>query len=117
MNRTGKLAVIGDNDSALAFRAVGAEVFAADSPAEAERTLTELKKGGYAVVFITEDLAAGMEAVLRELKTAAYPVVIPIPGIAGSNGYGLKNVKKDVEKAVGVDIVFNTDAHKAGEKQ
>ena len=34
------------------------------------------------------------------------PAIIPIPGIEGSLGLGISNVKKSVERAVGADILF-----------
>lgn len=109
MNKTGKLAVIGDRDSVLAFKAIGAEVYDAKNGFEANDILRELAKGDTAVVFITEQLAVEIEDTLKKLKTRPYPAVIPIPSAEGSNGFGLQGVKKDVEKAVGVDILFNKD--------
>ena len=38
---------------------------------------------------------------------AAYPAIIPIPDNQGSEGIGLQALKQNVEKAVGVDILFN----------
>ncbi len=109
MNKTGKLAVIGDRDSTLAFRAIGAEAFAVKDAYEASDKLRALAKSDYAVVFITEQLAIEMADLLKKLKTRPYPAVIPIPSAAGSNGFGMDGIKKDVEKAVGVDILFNKD--------
>ena len=103
MIKTGKLAVIGDRDSVLAFKAIGAEVYNASNGFEANDILRELSKGDTAVIFITEELAAQIEDTLKKLKTRA------IPSANGSNGFGLAGIKKDVEKAVGVDILFNKD--------
>ena len=36
------------------------------------------------------------------------PAIIPIPGVKNSNGIGMMNVKKSVERAVGSDIIFNS---------
>lgn len=109
MNRTGKLAVIGDKDAVLAFKAIGATVFGAKDGFEAAALLRELSKQDYAVIYITEQLCPDAEDVLKKLKTRPYPAVIPIPSQMGSNGYGMDGIKKDVEKAVGVDILFNKD--------
>ena len=35
------------------------------------------------------------------------PAIIPIPGVTGNTGMGIKMVKKSVEQAVGSDIIFN----------
>lgn len=105
MIQNGKIAVIGDKDSILAFKAVGAETFAANGMFEVNDLLKQLKDD-YAVIFITEDLAVQVEDTLEKLKSRAYPAVIPIPGTNGSNGYGMKSIRKDVEKAIGADILF-----------
>ena len=105
----GKLAVIGEKQIVSAFKAVGLETFFADDAVKATEILRDLvKDGGYAVIFITEDVAAQMDETLGVLKSRAYPVVVPIPSV-DSNGYGMDCIKKDVERAVGVDILFNKD--------
>ena len=44
---------------------------------------------------------------MQKYKAQPYPAVLSIPGAGGSNGFGMQGLKKDVEKAVGVDILFN----------
>ncbi len=106
MVREGKIAVIGDKDSVLAFKAVGVEVFCASSGFEANDVLRRIKDD-YAVILITEDIASKIEDTLTKLKSRAYPIVLPVPGQAGATGFGLKGVRKDVEKAIGADILFD----------
>lgn len=107
MQTTGKVAVIGDKDSVAVFQAAGADVFTAANEFEAAEALRKLIKDEYAVVFVTEDVAVKISDRIEALKTRAYPVVIPIPSGSGSNGYGMRGIKKDVEKAIGADILFN----------
>ncbi|MDE7395170.1 MAG: V-type ATP synthase subunit F [Clostridiales bacterium] len=104
--KSGKIAVLGDKDSVLAFKAVGADAFHAGNAFEANDVLRRIKDE-YTVIFITEDLASKIEDTLGKLKSRAYPIVIPIPGQNGSDGFGMKGVRSDVEKAVGADILFN----------
>lgn len=107
--RSGKIAVMGDKDSILAFKAVGAEVFTAANVFEANETLKRLTAGEYAVVFVTEDIAELIPDTLGKLKTRTYPAVIPIPSSGGSTGLGMRGIKSDVEKAIGADILFNKE--------
>lgn len=107
MEHNGKIAVIGDKDSILGFKAIGAETFVATNSFEANDLLRKLSKGDYAVIFITEEIAQTIEDTLTKLKTRAYPIVLPIPSQNGSNGMGMRGIKKDVEKAIGADILFN----------
>ena len=102
-----KLAAVGPRDSVLAFKALGLTVVAATLPADAARALRKLAQEGYAVIFLTEDLAAQMPETLAEYRAAPYPAVIPVPGHRGSNGFGLAGVHRDVEKAIGSDMLLN----------
>lgn len=107
MEKIGKIAVIGDSESATAFLAIGAAVYKVDDEYKAADKLRELAKTEeYAVILVTENYAAKMESLMQKLKEQTYPAVLSIPGSTGSNGFGLSGVKKDVEKAVGVDILF-----------
>ena len=42
------------------------------------------------------------------LSRVPYPAIIPIPDALGSKGTGMKTLKANVEKAVGVDILNNS---------
>ena len=100
-----KIAVLGDKDSVLGFKALGLDVYPAETVEEARKTLHTLAKGDYAVVYLTEQYAAGMEADVARYKDELTPAVILIPGKEGSLGIGMANVKSAVERAVGADIL------------
>ena len=102
-----KIAVIGDKDSVLAFKSVGVEVFDATTAEQAQSLIKKLSQGDYAVVFIAENLAEQIPDVLAKAKTRTFPAITPIPTSANSNGFGMQGIKADVEKAIGVDILFN----------
>lgn len=108
MEKSGKIAVIGDGESVTAFLAIGAAVFKVDDEYAAADVLREISKTDeYAVILVTENYAVKMEQLMTKLKGQPYPAVLCIPGANGSNGFGMAGVKRDVEKAVGVDILFN----------
>ncbi|MBD5085780.1 MAG: V-type ATP synthase subunit F [Clostridiales bacterium] len=106
--REGKIAVIGDKDLILAFKAISMEVFCADTKEEGEKLVRSLARN-YSVIFITENLAEQMDSLLAKYKTKAYPAIIPIPSSGKSNGYGMRGIKADVERAIGTDILFNKE--------
>ncbi len=101
-----KMAVIGDKDSIFAFKAVGIGVFGASTEGEAKERLKELVKENYKVIFITEDLAEKLDGFLERYKSSPYPAVIPIPRGGASAGFAMKSLKRDMEKAIGADILF-----------
>lgn len=107
MHKEGKIAVIGDKDSVLAFKAVGVDVFSTTNPFEVRELIKKLARNSYLIIYITEDLAALASDTIVKYKTRAYPAIIPIPGSNGTNGMGIDGIKADVERAIGADILFN----------
>lgn len=102
-----KIAVLGDYDSIYGFAALGLDTFSVDEPSEAAKTLRKLADGEYAVIYITEAFVTILEQEIDKYNTGLLPAIIPIPGVSGNTGIGIKNVKSFVEKAVGSDIIFN----------
>lgn len=102
-----KIAVIGDKDSVLAFKAVGMEVFDATTAAQAQGLIKKLSQGDYAVIFIAENLAEQIPETLAKAKLKTFPAVVPIPTGANASGFGMQGIKADVEKAIGIDVIFN----------
>ena len=100
-----KIAVVGDKDSVLGFRALGLDVFSADSAEQARPILHRLAKEGYAIIYLTEQLASGLTAEMARYKDELTPAIILIPGKEGSLGIGMENIKTAVERAVGADIL------------
>lgn len=100
-----KLAVIGDRDSVLGFRALGFEVFISEGLESAAEILDSLAEKDYAIIYITEQLMTGLGEVISKYDDRPVPAIIPIPGKAGTTGIGMKNVHKAVERAVGADIL------------
>ncbi|MFI3229460.1 MAG: V-type ATP synthase subunit F [Bacillota bacterium] len=101
-----KIAVIGDKDSVLAFKALGVDVYDTKNYFDAQDTLKKLARE-YSIILITEDIAESIQDVIARYKVRPYPVVVPIPSSKGSTGFGMNGLSKNVEKAIGVDILFN----------
>ena len=95
-----KVAVVGDYDSIYGFAALGLETFPVSDVKETEKVFLELASGSYAVIYITEAAAAGIETAIDRYREQ------PLPGISGNTGKGVESVKHSVEQAVGSDILF-----------
>ena len=103
-----KIAVLGDWDSIYGFGALGLETFRVEDPEEGERLLRRLSEQDYAVIYVTEALAAEISHEIERYRSAPRPAIILVPGISGNTGEGLSAVKKSVEQAVGSDIIFGS---------
>lgn len=101
-----KIAVMGAYDSIYGFAALGLETFPVQAPDEAQKLLRHLAEHDYAVIYMTEALAAELETEVAKYRSRMTPAIIPIPGVSGNTGSGIQAVKKSVEKAVGSDILF-----------
>lgn len=104
-----KIAVIGAYDSIYGFAALGLDTFPVSDVQEGEDTLKTLVSGEYAVIYITEALAAELAHEISKYREQVLPAIIQIPGISGNTGAGVAGVKKSVEQAVGSDIIFSNN--------
>ncbi len=106
--RDGLIAVVGDKDSVLAFKAIGVDVFPVSDEEEAKERVHALART-HSVIFVTEQVAIWAEMYLKRYKARAYPVVVPIPSAEGGMGLGVSGIRANVEKAIGADILFNKE--------
>lgn len=100
-----KIAVVGDRDSIYGFASLGLGIFPCDNEADASKTVRELAKSGYGVIYVTEALYELLTDEVEYYRDLPLPAIIPIPGVSGNTGVGMKNVSLSVEKAVGSDII------------
>lgn len=100
-----KIGVVGERDAVIAFLALGITVSAVDNPEEAMKAVDGMARDGYGVIFITETTARNIKETIDRYKNMMLPAIILIPGSQGSLGIGLANIRDNVEKAVGVDIL------------
>jgi V/A-type H+-transporting ATPase subunit F len=103
-----KIAAMGDRDSIYGFASLGLEIFPEDTMTNPADTLHDLAKSGYAVIYMTEALAEKLEAEINLYKEKQLPVIVPIPGITGNKGMGMKAIGKSIVRAVGSDILADT---------
>ena len=104
MDRNNKMAIIGQKDIILPFKAVVVETFPVTQYFEAVETLKKVARS-YSIILITEDFAKKIEDVIDRYRTKPYPIILPIPSAQGSTGYGMKNISSNVERAIGVNIL------------
>ncbi len=104
---TGKIAIVGNGDEIMVFKAAGVDTFPAEAEKRARETLRKLAKE-YQIIFLTEDLAKPLNEFLKRFDEAPYPIVASIPS-AKQGGYGMEELKNAMERALGVDILFHND--------
>ena len=105
-----QIAAIGDADSIMGFAALGIHTVAVEIAQDAEKAIFELAREGTAVIFITESVARQVPQILSRYAAQPYPAIIPIPANQGSSGLGLRQLKANVERALGADILFGKES-------
>lgn len=100
-----KIAVVGDKDSILAFKALGVDVFPVVGAEESRRRVDILAKEKYGIIFITEQTAQLIPETIERYNREIVPAVILIPSNQGSLEIGLDRINRNVEKAVGSNIL------------
>jgi len=99
------IAVIGDSDSIIGFKAIGFRTVGVKSSSEVAAAVGKLVHDKCGVIFITEQMLAGAEDILDAYHDRITPAIIPIPGRQGQTGLGMGNLGKNVERAIGTDIL------------
>ncbi|MCR4397656.1 MAG: V-type ATP synthase subunit F [Firmicutes bacterium] len=104
-----RVAVIGNRDAVLGFKTLGVSVFPVSTAEQAEKALEEASRLEFSVVFVTEPYASRLEPLIKSIKSRPSPVITVIPDNRGNSGLGMRRIKSQVEKAIGVDILFKEE--------
>jgi len=102
-----KIGVVGDRDSIMCFKTFGMDVFpVTEAKPDASRKKVEaLAQDGYGIIFITEQIARTITDTIDRFNNSPLPAIILIPSVQGSLGVGLKRIRDNVEKAIGINIL------------
>ena len=103
-----KIAVIGDRESVMGFRALGLDVFPAEektAKAVFNGVIRDTQEPGYAIIYITEELTIPLRTEIDALKDELIPAIIPIPSKNGTLHLGMNALSSAVERAVGSNIL------------
>lgn len=109
MNFMHKVAVVGDKDSILGFKALGVTIFPVTCDAEASRILTKIVHEKFAVVCVTENVATQIMPQIKEVNKRFLPAVVLIPNNHGALGLGMQQIRENARKAIGIDILFGKE--------
>ena len=103
-----KIGVIGDKDSVMGFKALGLDVYYT-SDEDVGKLVNTLAANAYVIIFMTEQAVIQAKETVDKYQTQPFPAIIPIPNNQGSTGLGMKNIRANIEKAIGADILFNDE--------
>lgn len=102
--RTSPIAFLGSRGAALAFRAMGFDVYGAEDARHGTRLWEKIAKAGYSAIFVSETLAAEMKAILEPYYLRPLPAVILVPERQPGIGLAAERIRLATLKAVGAEI-------------
>jgi len=95
------IAVIGDKDTVLVFKALGMDVYFPNEDVNSKEILKQLVEYGYHIILITEREAILAGDYIESLADMPYPIILPIPDGVGNYGLGMGKITANIEKASG----------------
>ncbi|MBP8684807.1 V-type sodium ATPase subunit G [bioreactor metagenome] len=105
-NQGSPMAAVGSYDSILPFKAIGLDVV--EITDENRDSIGEIMNRfaikGYAALFVEEALFSKYQQAVDEVNESTDMCIIPVPNQSGSMGVGLSSIRRNVERAVGMDI-------------
>ncbi|MFH1780908.1 MAG: V-type ATP synthase subunit F [Candidatus Nealsonbacteria bacterium] len=102
-----KIAILGNKEAIMGFKALGVDIFGVKEKSEAENAIEEIySKNEYAVLIITEDWFLKIKDKIEKFSQEPLPAVLFIPGIGPSMGVAGSRIKKIIEQAIGSDLIF-----------
>ena len=102
-----KIGVMGGRETVMGFKALGLNIFPVETVEEARHILRNItrEEEQYAIIYVEENLAEGLQHEIDKCKDQPTPAIILIPGRDGSLGMGLQALNAAVERAVGTNIL------------
>ncbi|MGX6979516.1 V-type ATP synthase subunit F [Vagococcus elongatus] len=100
-----KVGVIGDKYSVMLFKLFDFQVHYAESSSQIRAAIRDMAEKDYGVIFITEEAAASVKETIESYKSRLTPAIILIPSQHGSQGIGMEEIRDNVERAIGQNIL------------
>ncbi|MGI6460247.1 MAG: V-type ATP synthase subunit F [Candidatus Hydrogenedentales bacterium] len=101
-----KAVVVGEESLVLGFKGAGFEIV--DVP-DGEMLLTELNQlardPDVALVLVTESVAEQAPGALQQFREVSQAILTTIPTHLGSKHLGFKDMRRLVERSIGVDLL------------
>ncbi len=104
MSKQISVAAIGTDESIAIYNSVGFKTFFSNDYHEIDKMIFKFYKEGCKVIFVTEKVYENISETLAKYNQMAYPIILPLPLDNINSGLGMKRIKDNVEKAIGIDI-------------
>lgn len=98
------VAAIGTDESIEIYNSVGFKTYFSNDYKEIDKMIFKFYKEGCKVIFVTDKVYENITETLEKYSQMTYPIILPLPLDNINSGIGMKKIKANVEKAIGIDI-------------
>jgi len=99
-----RIAVIGERDTILPFRALGLEIVPMNPSEKVSELVEKLLKEKVRVIFFTPDLFPFLQPIMERTRKSPVPCFIALP--TAKVEMTIERLRKLVAKAIGADLLF-----------
>lgn len=100
------IAIVGLTDAILPFGTFGIRCEKLNRISDAGEKVKLLARQ-YSIIMIEEEVALEIDYLITRYKTQPYPIILVLPSTDLENGYAMKEINKNIEKAIGTSIKLN----------
>jgi V/A-type H+-transporting ATPase subunit F len=101
-----KAVAVGEKHLVLGFKGVGMDVVAVAEPEKLHAALLRLAHDPeVGLVLVTESMASQAPESLKTFRDATAAILLVIPSHEGSKGFSYEEIRRSVERSLGVDIL------------
>ena len=104
-----KIALMGNRETIIGFKLLGVSIFPVKKKEESVEILNKLVKEEYAVIFITEEIGCQIIEEIERLQKTSFASITIMPAKLEKKYLGLKILRRNIEKAIGTDILFRKE--------
>lgn len=97
-------AAIGTTEAIMIYNSVGFKTFYSTDYSLIDKMIFKFFKEGCKIIFVTETVYENIPETLEKYSQMTYPIILPLPIDNVNTNVGMKKVRANVEKAIGIDI-------------
>lgn len=98
------VAALGTDESIAIYNSVGFKTYFSTDYQKIDKMIYNLYKEGCKIIFVTEKIYENIPETLEKYSQMTYPIILPLPLDNVNGGVGMRKIKENVEKAIGINI-------------
>ena len=103
------IALIGEKEVIIGFNLIGFRLFPVADYSEASEAFDTCTKGDYEIIFVTENIAKLIADQIEVFQKKSPVSICILPNHSEDSELSMNILRKNVEKAVGTDILFRKE--------